>query len=99
MSLSPIKETQGQMLYVFCIFVTAVLIPMKPLWGLISILWGFFGFYRYLYLSAAQNIKIPKILTLPSRILFDITQQQKTNINYTIQRLYQKDIIVMFLLN
>ena len=97
MSLSPIKETQSAALYVFCVLLTSVLIAFKPLLGLLSILWGFLGFYRYLYLNSANNIKIPKVLTLPSRILFDLTQDQKQAIDSTIQRLLQKDIIAFFL--
>ena len=97
MSLSHIKETQSAMLYVFCVLLTAILIAFKPLWGWVAILWGFLGFYRYLYLNSSNHIKIPKALTLPSRILFDLTQKQKHNIDSTIERLLQKDIIVTFI--
>ena len=61
--------------------------------GLFGILWGVFGFFRLLYLTPNQFTAFPKILSLPSRILFGMGQQEEKLKDSILKRLVQPDIL------
>ena len=61
--------------------------------GLFGILWGVFGFFRLLYLTPNQFTVFPKILSLPSRILFGMGQQEEKLKDSILKRLVQPDIL------
>ena len=86
------------MLYIFFCSVTALLLlsPTDISLGLLSMIWGFFGLYRYRYLSSSKHKKFPEILTLPSRILFDLNEQQQNKIDLMIDRFLRIDVLTFF---
>ncbi len=102
MSIALLSERRG-VLYFFLLLLITVFIFFQnhhnfSFLGGITIFWGLFGFYRYLYLSGYDNKKIPTILTLPSRILFGFYQQRENNIELILERFLQKNTSTALLL-
>ena len=96
LSHSSLSERRGILYFFFLLVITAFIFFQNEnsfsLLGGVTILWGLFGFYRYLYLGGYDNQKIPTILTLPSRILFGFHQQRENNIGRILERFLQKEI-------
>lgn len=94
------QENRSFYSYILFVLITVLVLLktdlVQSVIGLLTMLWGLLGFYRYIYLSSSQNKKIPKILTLPSRILFDLDQQHKKQIDLTIDRFLQTDVVMFF---
>ena len=102
LSHSSLSERRGILYFFFLLVITAFIFFKNEsnlsLLGGMTILWGLFGFYRYLYFSGYDNQKIPTILTLPSRILFGFHQQRENNIERILERFLQKEISISLLL-
>ncbi len=91
-----IKEKLGFITFFILALLTSILLFMDCGIGLLSFLWGGFGFYRYYFLSVPEYTKLPKALSLPSRILFGLKQENKKYINKSIERLLDLNLILFF---
>ena len=58
-------------------------------------LWGCFGLLRFIYLNDTPTKKLPKILNLPSRILFGINQEKEAYINNAL-KIYSSKFFFIF---
>lgn len=67
--------------------------------GFLAAVWGFFGFYRYIYFHENFNLTLPAVLTLPSRILFGLHEQKERQVKNSINRFLQKDVLIFFILS
>lgn len=61
--------------------------------SVLSIIWGVFGFLRFIYLNQKNFLNISKLFDLPSKILFGLYQKQEKNISNTLKRLEHPDIL------
>jgi len=92
-----VEERRGAIAYIVFLVITLVVYSSflsDQALGVLALVWGFLGFYRYRYLSSSHNKKIPQILTLPSRILFDLDQQQRNKIDLIIDRFLKTDVLI-----
>ena len=64
--------------------------------GVLCILWGGFGFLRFIHLNHKQFQNISDILNLPSRILFGLGRKQEEKIRVILKRLGQPDVMFWF---
>lgn len=62
--------------------------------GLVGIFWGFFGFFRLIYLSHGLMQAVPRLFNLPIHILFgsDIREQEKRKL--ILKRLACPDVVI-----
>ncbi len=95
------KEKLGVTFFLSLVFFTAFFLFKENLsekyLGAITVLWSLFGFYRYSYLNGLSNIKLPKILTLPSRILFGLNRAKESQISNSIDGLLNINILLFFI--
>lgn len=61
--------------------------------GVLGVCWGLFGFFRLVYLTSVEQGSYPKILSLPSQLLFGLAQEKQEKISHILRRLGRKDII------
>lgn len=96
MSVATHDERRSFLVFLFFVIVTAGVISFKEsssTLGLLGIFWGVFGFLRLVHLTSHQYRDFPKIISLPSQILFGLARQQEERMELTIKRLGQPDAV------
>ena len=90
------SEKKTFFFYMLCVVLTPfIFVHINH--GYILCGWGIFGLYRFIYLNDSISQKIPKILNLPSRILFGFNQEKKIYVE-KIMHAYQSKYFLGFVL-
>jgi len=91
-------ERKSFLIFLFCVVATSSFIALEQgssfVLGLLGVFWGLFGFFRLVYLTANEQAAYPKILSLPSQLLFGLAQEKQEKILHILRRLGRKDIIL-----
>lgn len=94
------KEKLGVIFFLSLVFLNALFLSQDNLsekyLGVLTFLWGVFGLYRYNELRQLLTVKIPDILTLPSRILFGLNQGIKSPVNKALEGFFDIHILLFF---
>lgn len=100
MSMAAYKydERRSFLIFLFCVVFTAVFVALEKdssfILGVLGIFWGFFGFFRLIYLTSVEQNFYPKILSLPSQLLFGLAQEREEKISHILRRMGRRDIVL-----
>ncbi len=90
-------ERKSFLIFIVLVLFTALIVTLGQesysALGPMGVLWGAFGFFRLIHLSASQYKNLPKILSLPSQILFGLAKKQEERISLTLKRLGRFDVV------
>ena len=96
MSIVSSAEKKFIFLYIILLGLTGFFFSSINL-GYWLVLWGVYSLLRFVYLNDTLTKKVPKILNLPSRILFGLNQEKEKYLTSIVQ-IYTSKFFTVFLL-
>jgi len=85
-------------LFIICISAISVSFGQSGL-ALSAVILGFFGFFRLTYLLEEQIKNMPSFLSLPSKILFGLSEKEESYKNNIFKVLQQRDVMGFFIIS